>query len=722
MIRFCNNEIKGTLYGIEMKKTLFVVFVLLAGLVSCRYDDSEIWEKVKENEARIAALEEQCRGLNQDLRTLSAIVTALQDNDYVTNVAEVKKDGNVVGYTISFSKSGAVTIYNGEDGHTPVIGIKLHTDGKYYWTVDGKWVYDGSGTGNRISAEGSVPELKIDDGWWYVSYDGRKTWTKLSKATGEDGDSFFASVTDNGGSVAVVLKDGTRFDLPKTAAELGIRFSDYGGIGIGEGESVTVGYTVLNGTENTVVKTFAQNGWTAKVQRISASEGNIVATAPVPFENGEIVVLVYDGDTRTIMRCLDFVSGKVSAPKGTYSVTRHEGDFTVTLDANIDYSVNIPAEAASWLKYTGLATRSMRRENLVFHCGRNDGESARTAVVGIENKAAGVSEKIVITQDGIVRTLQTHTVGKGIKIVVMGDGYTKDDLTAPAGADMSLFDKWADRAMEELFAEEPYKSFRDRFDVYSVAVESTGRDFDGSTAIKCKFGSGTYITGDTDKVFEYSYKVDGITSANLDGTLDIVILNSSKYAGTCFFWNVGRAVAFVPAVKDDTAEFGKVVRHEAGGHGFAKLGDEYFYSGTVPDDEVASNRQWYLFWGCYANVDFTDSASDIRWARFLSDSRYAGQVGIYEGGLTYRYGVYRPTSFSTMKQNVGGYNAPSREAIYKRIMTLSEGSGWKYDYETFVAYDAVNRSAASEAYYVDQTEGFDEKSFIPLAPPVAIEE
>ena len=116
VIRFCNNEIEGTLYGIEMKKTLFVVFVLLAGLVSCRYDDSEIWEKVKENEARIAALEEQCRGLNQDLRTLSAIVTALQDNDYVTNVAEVKKDGNVVGYTISFSKSGAVTIYNGEDG------------------------------------------------------------------------------------------------------------------------------------------------------------------------------------------------------------------------------------------------------------------------------------------------------------------------------------------------------------------------------------------------------------------------------------------------------------------------------------------------------------------------------------------------------------------------------------------------------------------------------
>lgn len=705
-----------------MKKTFFVLATVLTFLVSCKYDDTDIWNQVKSNEMRITALEEQCRGLNQDIQSLGAIVRALQGNDYVTNVAEVMKEGVVVGYTISFSKSGPVTIYNGKDGKAPVIGVRKHTDGKYYWTIDGEWIYDGSGTGNRISATGTTPELKIDGGWWYVSYDGRKTWTKLSKATGEDGDSFFSSVTDNGDTVTIILKDGTRFDLSKTSAELGIRFSDYGGIGINEGETRSIGYTILNGTENTVVKVFAQGGWTAKVQRISASEGNIVVTAPVPLENGEVVVLVYDGDSRTIMRCLDFVYGEVSVPKGTYSLARHEGDFVVALDANIDFSVNIPAEAASWLKFSGFnTTRSMRREELVFHCGRNDSEDARTAVVGIENKGAGISEKIVVTQDGIVRTLQTHTVGKGVKIVIMGDGYTREDLTAKSGENMSLFDKWADRAMEELFAEEPYKSFRDRFDVYSVAVESSGRNFDGSTAIQCRFGSGTNISGNTDRVFAYSYKVDGISSANVNSTLDIVIMNSSKYAGTCVFWNVGKAVAYVPVVNNNTVDFGKVVRHEAGGHGFAKLGDEYSYSGTIPDDKVSQVRTWYLFWGCYANIDVTASASDIRWSRFLSDSRYAGQVGIYEGGLTYQYGAYRPTTFSTMKQNVGGYNAPSREAIYKRIMTLSEGSGWKYDYETFVAYDEINRSSASQAYYSGQVADFDERNFIPLGEPVAME-
>ena len=82
----------------------------------------------------------------------------------------------------------------------------------------------------------------------------------------------------------------------------------------------------------------------------------------------------------------------------------------------------------------------------------------------------------------------------------------------------------------------------------------------------------------------------------------------------------------------------------------------------------------------------------------------------------------RPTDDSIMRHNAGGFNAPSREAIFKRIMKLSEPSGWKYDFEAFVAYDEINRSAASQAYYENQMENFDEESFVPLAPPVVREE
>ena len=74
-----------------------------------------------------------------------------------------------------------------------------------------------------------------------------------------------------------------------------------------------------------------------------------------------------------------------------------------------------------------------------------------------------------------------------------------------------------------------------------------------------------------------------------------------------------------------------------------------------------------------------------------------------------------------MRHNVGGYNAPSREAIYKRIMKLSESDSWEYDYETFVAYDAANRSNASLTNHDDEIRGFDERTFIPLAPPVFVD-
>lgn len=187
-------------------------------------------------------------------------------------------------------------------------------------------------------------------------------------------------------------------------------------------------------------------------------------------------------------------------------------------------------------------------------------------------------------------------------------------------------------------------------------------------------------------------------------------------------WSDGRAIAYIPVVNYNTEDFGKVLRHEAGGHGFAKLADEYFYEKTITEDKVKSHKEWFAKYGFYPNADVTNDPREIHWAHFLSDPRYSGQVGIYDGGLTFRYGAYRPTDYSIMRHNAGGFNAPSREAIFKRIMKLSEPSGWKYDFEAFVAYDEINRSAASQAYYENQMENFDEESFVPLAPPVVREE
>ena len=73
-----------------------------------------------------------------------------------------------------------------------------------------------------------------------------------------------------------------------------------------------------------------------------------------------------------------------------------------------------------------------------------------------------------------------------------------------------------------------------------------------------------------------------------------------------------------------------------------------------------------------------------------------------------------------MRYNTGGFNAPSREAIYKKIMMFSEGDAWTYDYETFVEFDAPARSAAAATRVSAQSATIDKAGFIPLAPPVMI--
>ncbi|MBQ5829893.1 MAG: hypothetical protein IIW45_06810, partial [Alistipes sp.] len=191
------------------------------------------------------ALEELCRQLNTNIDALQTIVEALEKKDYVTNVSPVREDGEIVGYTISFANSDTITIYNGKDGvdgkdgYTPQIGVMKDTDGIYYWTVDGEWLLDGKG--NKIQAngvngidgtdgsngedgtngvDGITPRLKIENDYWYVSYDGGATWTELGKASGEDGadgidgDNIFKEVFMGDGFVVFTLSDNSQIKLP----------------------------------------------------------------------------------------------------------------------------------------------------------------------------------------------------------------------------------------------------------------------------------------------------------------------------------------------------------------------------------------------------------------------------------------------------------------------------------------------------------------------------
>ncbi len=239
----------------------FLYFVLIALMAVACYDDSELREAVNRHEERLNELWALCQTLNDDIASLQIIVEAMQGGDYITGLSPIVEGDVEVGYEISFKKGGKITIYHGEkgekgdagadgkdgadgapgadgkDGATPVIGVAMdEADGVYYWTLDGEWLLDDDG--NKVKAvgtdgkdcqegkDGVTPKLKIEEGYWCVSYDEGLTWTRLDKAVSESEPSeplsLFADVYQQDGNVYFVLSDGQIYMVPM-APEDGVK-------------------------------------------------------------------------------------------------------------------------------------------------------------------------------------------------------------------------------------------------------------------------------------------------------------------------------------------------------------------------------------------------------------------------------------------------------------------------------------------------------------------
>lgn len=1195
--------------------------ILLILCVSCStYDDSEIKATLQQHESRLTQLESLCSRLNSEISSLQGLVDAISRRDYVTGVAAYKENGVEIGYIISFANASPIVIRHGTNGHSPEIGVRMDSDGKYYWTLDGQWLLDASGkkrpvsgdngtdgvtpvlkvqdgfwyvsydngkswtkTGQATGADGHSPEigvrkysdgkyywtldgewltdaggnklpvhgengtdgatpvlkiqdgfwyvsydngdtwvktgqatgadghspvisvrlysdgkyywtldgewltdaagnklpvhgengtdgatpvLKIQDGFWFVSYDGGNTWEKVGQATGTDGDSFFKSVVETDDAVVLTLTDGTVITLEKKK-KLSIVFDTSEGLGILPGEKRTLAYTITGGTEDTVVKAFGQNGWYAKAVAKTASSGTIEVRAPEAITDDEIIVLVSDGESTTIMRTISFEGGVIHSD--VQSVTMSGAGETVTVDLESNLAI-AATSSATWLTYSlKPATRALTPYTLTLSAGKNLSEEERVSTVKVSDESGKVVHTIVVvqgifdayenyvdlsgggetancylinkageymfpiikgngskgvilsgdtaeipdaadaavvwqdativasvgihngyvvfetdntwrtgnavlavkdaqgtilwswhiwstgyvlgtndipvynhsksrlykmmartlgengskvlfyqfgrkdpfpakkpdkvgsagsldasirqpdtffarsgsdwctstrtdwwdagcksnnyssttastlkgnktiydpcpagyrvppddaftnftttgtntesseyinsyitsetefygnnftypfytgngsntvsfraygglnaatgsllnyvgyfygahpsfsstsralvfyggtvlpqctdysralaaairpvrdevsagpnpdpdpdyestdySQDGTMVQIKKHSVGTGIKLLIVGDGFTDKDIAN------GTYDASMKQASDYFFNIEPFKSFQNRFDVVNMRVVSRTSIFDSQkrTAFQAVYEGGSHISGNLSAAYNRAITAFG----SLEGVVIIVVMNSTQYAGTCYMAGNTVSVAFCPMSTGTYYPFETVVHHEAGGHGFANLGDEYFYGGTIPDSQKNEIASSYSAYGWYPNLDCTSDRSSIRWSQFLSSEQYSSSAGVYEGGYGYSYGVYRPSNDSCMNNMYGVFNAPSRYAIYKRIMERS-GDTWSWD--KFVAYDSVNRGAS-----VAQDAHVPIPEWAPrLDPPVAV--
>lgn len=406
------------------------------------------------------------------------------------------------------------------------------------------------------------------------------------------------------------------------------------------------------------------------------------------------------------------------------------GTERITLTANVGWTVEVPKEAAIWCSVSPLS--GIGNSTLTVTAEKNALTTPRSASVTIVyngekktfsiNQEAGTGEGVYADKE--VRTYEINKQVNPVNMVFLGDGFIAEDFT-----DGGAFDKAVDEAVKAIFKVEPYKTYRNYFNIYKVGAISQQRGatyaFDNNHKRNTVFGTqyasenSSAMNTNNDKVFEYVKRVPGI---KIEETSVILIVNDSRYGGTTTLYSTGQSIAICPMnrINQYPGGFGNITVHEAGGHGFGQLADEYTNGEPTPptDEEIngASGMKVWFGFGFYSNVDLTNDLTQIKWKDFVGRQGY-NAVGAYEGGLLHEKGVWRPEFLSCMDLNIPYFNAPSRKAIVKRIKTIAKEP---FVLEEFIAKDPI-KSCPPE--YLTAV-GYSRSGLAPalprLAPPVLI--
>ena len=341
------------------------VAVTLAACTGIAYDDTQIKKDIADLQQRMTELETR---VNSNISSLTQIVTDLQQNDYIVSYAPYIENQTQVGWQLNFAKNGSVIIYfgkdgkdgkdgsdgapgkdgqagqngkdgrDGTDGHTPQISVRQDTDGIWYWTLDGEWLLDANGA--KVKAVGTdgkdgqdglngghdvvTPQFEIEDGYWFLSLDDGHTWIQVGKATGEKGDSFFKSVTEDDNYVYLTLSDETVINIPK-ASTLEVTFNPAGNIFLETGVEQTISYEVTSSLTPVTVEVVTSSDIKARVSPAKADglSGTITVVAQSETDKYSKLVVIVDNGARVLTKVYNTGNGGLRGPSSG-TINDHE--------------------------------------------------------------------------------------------------------------------------------------------------------------------------------------------------------------------------------------------------------------------------------------------------------------------------------------------------------------------------------------------------------------
>ena len=337
------------------------------------------------------------------------------------------------------------------------------------------------------------------------------------------------------------------------------------------------------------------------------------------------------------------------------------------------------------------------------------GSAMRTGEIVFKLKDQDYRHKCTVSQydynyaeDEII-TLQKATQGNrgGINLVFLGDGYDAKDIS-----DGKYMKDMQDQ-VENFFGIEPYKTYRNYFNVYTAIAVSPETGIGTINTIRYAKFETTYTGGvglkcDYDAVFDYALNIPTVTKDNLKESLIIMVPNSTDYGGICQMWEDGSAIAFCPlSTYGYPLDTRGVIQHEAGGHGFGKLGDEYIYHNEFIDFCGCTccghvyEFNWAKSLGWYDNLSLSGKMHEVPWSQLIFDDKYSDFVDIFEGGFMHNRGVYRSEQNSCMNNDIPYYSTISRMSIVKRI---KQYAGESFSYEDFKANDVISSEVTTRSF------------------------